>query len=132
MSRLSIHRCERESKPMRLLRQRFAAAVFVLSLAALGWLGREIYFTAPPIPEVARAESGETFFTGEQIRDGRQLRFRVGARRLRATGLAHAASRALRIADADAARFGRRARQQEIRANTFAAGLRRIAMESRP
>ena len=80
MSRLSIHRCERESKPMRLLRQRFAAAVFVLSLAALGWLGREIYFAAPPIPEVVRAESGET----------------------------------------------------EIRANTFDAGLRGIAMESRP
>ena len=52
---------------MRFLWQRFAAAVFVLSLAALGWLGREIYLAAPPIPEVVRAQSGETLFTGEQI-----------------------------------------------------------------
>ena len=132
MSRLSIHRCERESKPMRLLRQRFAAAVFVLSLAALGWLGREIYFAAPPIPEVARAESGETFFTGEQIRDGQQLGSVWG----------HGAYvppdwRTLHLERYELLTPTQRASidalvEQEIRANTFAAGLRRIAMESRP
>ena len=39
-------------KPNRKLWQ-WLGVVFVVSFAALGWLGREIYLAAPPIPEAA-------------------------------------------------------------------------------
>ena len=130
MSRLSIKRCERGMKPMRRLWLGLAA-VFVLSLAALGWLGREIYLAAPPIPEVVRTKSGETLFTGEQIRDGQQLGSVWGhgayvapdwpALHLERYALLTPTQRA----SVDALV------EQQIRANTFEAGLRRIAMESR-
>src|SRR5262245_44838663 len=56
--------------------------VFVLSFAALGWLGREIYLAAPPIPETVRAASGQTLYTGEEIRNGQRAWLAAGGQQL--------------------------------------------------
>jgi nitric oxide reductase subunit B len=60
---------------------RWLAVVFVLSFAALGWLGREIYLAAPPIPTV-KAEDGTTLFTKEQIQDGQRAWLAAGGQQL--------------------------------------------------
>ncbi len=54
----------------------------LVSFSILGYLGREIYLTAPPIPEVVRSESGEVLFTGEQIRSGQQVWQSIGGHQL--------------------------------------------------
>ena len=42
--------------------------VFVASFAVLGWLGREIYLAAPPIPTVVQdADGGEDWLRGGHI-----------------------------------------------------------------
>src|SRR6185312_4442691 len=56
--------------------------VFVLSFAALGWLGREIYLAAPPIPKEVRSNDGTTLFNSEQIRLGQQAWFKAGGQQL--------------------------------------------------
>ena len=56
--------------------------VFVLSFAALGWLGREIYLAAPPIPQIVRSADGTTLFTGEQIHLGQQAWLKAGGQQL--------------------------------------------------
>jgi nitric oxide reductase subunit B len=56
--------------------------VFVLSFAVLGWLGREIYLSAPPIPKQVVTTKGEVLFTGEQIRLGQQAWFKAGGQQL--------------------------------------------------
>ncbi len=56
--------------------------VFVLSFAALGWLGREIYLAAPPIPQFVRSADGTTLFTRDQIRLGQQAWFKAGGQQL--------------------------------------------------
>jgi nitric oxide reductase subunit B len=56
--------------------------VFVASFAALGWLGREIYLAAPPIPKVVQTSSGTTIFTAEQIRAGQQAWLKAGGQQL--------------------------------------------------
>jgi nitric oxide reductase subunit B len=56
--------------------------VFILSFAALGWLGREIYLAAPPIPQAVRSADGTTLFTREQIRSGQQAWFKAGGQQL--------------------------------------------------
>jgi len=58
------------------------AIVFILSFGALGWLGREIYLAAPPIPREIRNAGGELIFTGEQIRSGQQAWFKAGGQQL--------------------------------------------------
>lgn len=58
------------------------ATVFFLSFAALGWLGREIYLAAPPIPKVVRSASGETLYTGEQIQEGQRAWLSAGGQQL--------------------------------------------------
>jgi nitric oxide reductase subunit B len=58
------------------------AAVFVLSFAALGWFGREIYLAAPPIPQAVKAAGGETLYSGEQIRDGQRAWLAAGGQQL--------------------------------------------------
>ena len=57
------------------------AIVFVLSFAALGWMGREIYLAAPPIPLV-KALTGETIYTVEQIEDGQRAWRAAGGQQL--------------------------------------------------
>jgi nitric oxide reductase subunit B len=56
--------------------------VFILSFAALGWLGREIYLAAPPIPVVVQSASGQTIFTHDQIVLGQQAWFKAGGQQL--------------------------------------------------
>jgi len=56
--------------------------VFVLSFAALGWLGREIYLAAPPIPEAVRTETGATLFTANDIREGQRAWLSAGGQQL--------------------------------------------------
>jgi len=56
--------------------------VFVLSFAALGWLGREIYLAAPPIPKAVRSESGTTLFWRDTIQRGQQAWFKAGGQQL--------------------------------------------------
>src|SRR5512138_419942 len=58
------------------------AVVFVLSFAALLWLGREIYLAAPPIPDSVRTASGELLYTGEQIQDGQRAWRAAGGQQL--------------------------------------------------
>jgi len=60
---------------------RWLAVVFVLSFAALGWLGREIYLAAPPIPTV-KTEAGATLFTKEQVQDGQRAWLAAGGQQL--------------------------------------------------
>ena len=56
--------------------------VFLLSFAALGWLGREIYLAAPPIPVAINTVDGTTLYTGEEIHRGQQLWLSTGGQQL--------------------------------------------------
>jgi nitric oxide reductase subunit B len=58
------------------------AVVFILSFAVLGWLGREIYLAAPPIPETVRSDTGARLYSGEQIRDGQRAWLAAGGQQL--------------------------------------------------
>ncbi len=58
------------------------ALVFILSFATLGWLGREIYLAAPPIPREVRQPGGSLIFSAEQIRQGQQAWFKAGGQQL--------------------------------------------------
>lgn len=43
------------------------------SLGVLGYYGIEIYREAPPVPDFVVSESGETIFTGQEIKDGQNI-----------------------------------------------------------
>lgn len=49
------------------------AAVMLASFAILGYYGRELYRTAPPIPERIVTPDGTVLVTGQQIRDGQNV-----------------------------------------------------------
>ena len=68
-------------RPTRRLWQ-LLAVVFVLSFAVLGWIGREIYLAAPPIPATVATTTGEVLFTGEDIRRGQQAWLSAGGQQL--------------------------------------------------
>ncbi len=55
--------------------------VFVLSFAALGWMGREIYVAAPPYPEVKTA-TGATLFTAAELKEGQRAWLSAGGQQL--------------------------------------------------
>jgi nitric oxide reductase subunit B len=61
---------------------RTLAVIFLMSFAALGWIGREIYLSAPPIPKEVVAADGSVLFTGEQIQQGQQAWFSAGGQQL--------------------------------------------------
>ncbi|HWP13152.1 MAG TPA: nitric-oxide reductase large subunit, partial [Ramlibacter sp.] len=52
---------------------RWLGLIFVLSFGALGYIGWQIYLTAPPIPKAVVSTSGEVLFTGEQVQKGQQV-----------------------------------------------------------
>lgn len=52
---------------------RWLGFIFVLSFGALGYLGLQIYLTAPPIPKAVVTASGDVLFTGEQVQKGQQV-----------------------------------------------------------
>ncbi|MEO7496158.1 MAG: nitric-oxide reductase large subunit, partial [Massilia sp.] len=58
------------------------AVICVLSFAALGWVGREIYLKAPPIPQHITNSKGEVLFTGAQIQHGQQAWLSAGGQQL--------------------------------------------------
>ena len=70
-----------DMKPTRRLWQ-LLGAVFVLSFAALGWLGREIYLAAPPIPAAVKTVEGATLYTGDEIQRGQQVWLGAGGQQL--------------------------------------------------
>src|SRR5512143_868716 len=61
---------------------RWLGLIFVLSFGALGYLGYQIYLTAPPIPRAVVSADGETLFTGEQIQHGQQAWLAAGGQQL--------------------------------------------------
>ena len=56
--------------------------VFVLSFAVLGWLGRQIYLSAPPIPASVVTVNGVMLFTGDDIERGQQAWRAAGGQQL--------------------------------------------------
>jgi nitric oxide reductase subunit B len=61
---------------------RWLGLIFVLSFGALGYLGWQIYLTAPPIPKAVVTTNGEVLFTGEQIQYGQQAWLSAGGQQL--------------------------------------------------
>jgi nitric oxide reductase subunit B len=55
--------------------------VFVLSFAALGWIGREIYLQAPPYPTV-KTDAGEVLYTADEIKEGQRAWLAAGGQQL--------------------------------------------------
>ncbi len=68
-------------RPTRKLWQ-WLGVVFVLSFAALGWLGREIYLAAPPIPAAVQTSDSAKLFTGDDVRHGQQAWLAAGGQQL--------------------------------------------------
>jgi nitric oxide reductase subunit B len=58
------------------------AVICVLSFAALGWVGREIYLKAPPIPLQVSTAGGDILFTKEHIQYGQQAWLSAGGQQL--------------------------------------------------
>lgn len=61
---------------------RWLGLIFVLSFGALGYLGWQIYLSAPPIPKQVVTVDGEVLFTGDQIRHGQQAWMAAGGQQL--------------------------------------------------
>jgi len=58
------------------------AIICILSFAALGWVGTEIYQKAPPIPAKVVDTRGTVIFTADQIRHGQQAWLSAGGQQL--------------------------------------------------
>ncbi|MCA1246103.1 nitric-oxide reductase large subunit [Massilia sp. MS-15] len=58
------------------------AIICVVSFSVLGWVGREIYLKAPPIPSAVTNGKGEVLFSGEQIQHGQQAWRAAGGQQL--------------------------------------------------
>lgn len=58
------------------------ALVIILSFAVLGYYGTEIYRLAPPILERVVTASGETIFTGQDIKDGQNIWQSIGGQQI--------------------------------------------------
>lgn len=57
-------------------------AVMVISFGVLLYYGKEIYREAPPVPEKVVTETGETLFTGQDIKDGQNVWQSIGGQQL--------------------------------------------------
>jgi nitric oxide reductase subunit B len=57
------------------------AIICVLSFAALGWVGTEIYLKAPPIPQVVN-QKGDVLYTADQVQHGQQAWLSAGGQQL--------------------------------------------------
>jgi len=57
-------------------------AIFLLSFAVLGFLGREIYVQAPPVPERVATAEGATIYTRDDIQSGREVWQTLGGMQL--------------------------------------------------
>ena len=56
--------------------------VFIVSFAILGFIGREIYVQAPPVPTKVVSASGETLYTKADIQTGREVWQTLGGMQL--------------------------------------------------
>src|SRR5215471_2055971 len=61
---------------------RWLGLICVLSFGALGYLGWQIYLSAPPIPAVVVTTAGDVIFTGGQIQRGQQAWLAAGGQQL--------------------------------------------------
>ena len=61
---------------------RWLGLIFVLSFGALGYLGWQIYLSAPPIPKRVVTTEGEVLFTGDQVQLGQQAWMAAGGQQL--------------------------------------------------
>ena len=61
---------------------RWLGLICVLSFGALGYLGWQIYLSAPPIPKTVVTTEGEVLFTGEQVQYGQQAWRSAGGQQL--------------------------------------------------
>ena len=58
------------------------AVICVLSFAVLGWVGAEIYLTAPPIPKQIVSVDGDVLFDEGQVDRGQQAWLSAGGQQL--------------------------------------------------
>ena len=58
------------------------ALILITSFAVLGYMGRQIYLAAPPIPDLVRTESGSIVYTRDDIQRGRQVWQSIGGHQL--------------------------------------------------
>ncbi|NEX62408.1 nitric-oxide reductase large subunit [Noviherbaspirillum galbum] len=58
------------------------AIICLLSFAALGWVGTEIYLKAPPIPKQVITTKGQVLFTADEIQHGQQAWLSAGGQQL--------------------------------------------------
>jgi len=58
------------------------AVVFLLSFAVLGWMGREIYLKAPPIPEKVLSSNGEVLFDAGSVQHGQESWLAAGGQQV--------------------------------------------------
>lgn len=56
--------------------------ILLLSFSVLGYMGREIYLKAPPVPELVRTDSGRSIYTRDDIERGRQVWQSIGGHQL--------------------------------------------------
>lgn len=54
------------------------AALLIVSFGIMLWIGRDLYQTAPPVPEQVVTESGEVVYTRSDIETGRQVWQSIG------------------------------------------------------
>ena len=58
------------------------AVICVLSFAVLGWVGTEIYVTAPPIPNQVVSTKGDTLYSPGQVQRGQEAWLAAGGQQL--------------------------------------------------
>lgn len=58
------------------------AVICVLSFAVLGWVGTEIYLSAPPIPKQVVSKNGDVLFSEGQVQQGQQAWLSAGGQQL--------------------------------------------------
>lgn len=58
------------------------AVICVLSFAVLGWVGAEIYLTAPPIPKQVISTQGKVLFSEGQVQRGQKAWLSAGGQQL--------------------------------------------------
>jgi nitric oxide reductase subunit B len=58
------------------------AVICVLSFAVLGWVGTEIYLTAPPIPKQVVSTKGAVLFSEGQVQRGQEAWLSAGGQQL--------------------------------------------------